>query len=85
MKERISDNEQAAVRCLVRARDALNEIRQNEYLKFDETKCDTCGIEGKHPKSHWVAEKACEGAWTRINRALKEFGAGHLVPQDFKS
>lgn len=77
------DGELAAIHCLVVARDELSKIRNNGYLRFQEEKCDSCGLEAKNPKSHWIALQAVESGWNRVNRALKEFGASHLLPADF--
>ena len=79
----LSEEEREIVQHLANARSELDQIQPSKLLEFDTRHCESCGVTGFHPKLHWQADQALEGAWTRINKVLALFGAKHVRPEDF--
>ena len=79
----MDDGVRQAVSRLVRARDEIAMISADNLFSFTEDECDKCGSTHFNPQEFWIADKAVNGAWTRINRALAQFGAKHLIVADF--
>ena len=79
----MDDDVRQAVSHLVKARNEIAQIFANDLFSFVEDECDKCGSTHFNPREFWVANTAASGAWTRINRALAQFSAKHLIVEDF--
>ena len=81
LSQRLSEDEQQAVKHLVFARHHLTKAEQ--FLHSSESECNECGLTKQDPHTHWMAETSRKSALTRVLRALDQFSASWLGEWDF--